>query len=177
MGLYRLRDADRSVKLAVGLFLLALGCAYVFAFLMVKTWAGLSPAKVSATYAPSGPVNEASLPETTSSHTEALDLASMTEEQHTVDVDLLIQDSHVHILLYAIVAALETLVVLGLGWPAWWRDTVIAAAFLSGLFDFAGQWLIKAGLPAFSLLTIAAGWTMAVVYLVIAIGAIKEIFS
>jgi hypothetical protein len=177
MGLYRLRDADRSVRLAVALFLVALGCAYVFAFLMVKTWAGLTPDKVAATYAPSGPVDAMSLPDTTSAQTETLDLSAMTEEQHTVDVDLLIQDSHVHILLYAIVAALETLIVLGLGWPAWWRDTVIAAAFLAGLFDFAGQWLIKAGLPAFSLLTIAAGWTMAAVYLVIAVGAARELLA
>ena len=162
------------MKLAVGLFLAALGCAYVFAFLMVQTYAGLTPNQVSATYAPSGPVESASLPDMSSSHTETLDLSAMADEAHVVDTNLLIQDSHVHILLYAIVAALETLVILGLGWPAWWRDTVIAAAFLSGLFDFAGQWLIKFGLPGFSWLTIAAGWTMVAVYVVIVIGAVRE---
>jgi hypothetical protein len=177
VGLYRLRDADRSVKLAVALFLVALGCAYVFAFLMVKTYAGLTPARLATTYAPSGPVDAASLPDATSAQTEPLDLTAMGEEDHMVDTDLLIQDSHVHILLYAIVAALETLVALGLGWPAWWRDTVIAVAFLSGLFDFAGQWLIKAGVPAFSWLTLAAGWAMAAVYVVIAAGAARELLA
>jgi hypothetical protein len=172
---YRLRDADRSVKLAVALFLVALGCAYVFAFLMVKTYAGLTPDQIATTYAPSGPVNAATLPSMTSSQTETLDLSAMPEEAHMVDTNLLIQDSHVHILLYAIVAALETLVILGLAWPAWWRDTVIVAAFASGLLDFAGQWLVKAGIPAFSWLTLAGGWAMAAVYLAVAAGAFREL--
>jgi hypothetical protein len=177
MGSYRLRDADRSVKLAVALFLTALGCAYIFAFLMVKTYAGLTPADLAATYAPSGPVSSAAVPSATSSQTETVDLSTLGDEAHTVDTDLLIQDSHVHILLYAIVAALEALVIFGLGWPQWWRDTVIVVAFTSGLFDFAGQWLIKAGLPAFSWLTLAGGWAMAAVYLVVAAGAFRELVA
>jgi hypothetical protein len=176
-GLYRLRDAHRSVRLAVSLFLVVLGCAYVFAFLMVRTWAGLSPSQVAAVYAPSGPIDAASLPETGSRQTETLDLSAMGDMTHTVDVNLLVQDSHVHLLLYAIVAALESLIVLGLVWPAWWRDAVISAAFLSGLSDFAGQWLMKAGLPAFAWLTLASGWTMAAVYLVICTGVIRELIA
>ncbi len=175
MGLYRLRQADRSVRLAVALFLIVLGCAYVFAFLMVRTWAGLTPDRVAATYAPSGPVDAASLPATGTVESETLDLSTMGEEAHTVDTNLLIQDSHVHILLYAIVAALESLIVFGLPWRPPWRDTVIAAAFLAGLCDFAGQWLVKAGLPVFSWLTILSGWTMAAVYLVVAAGAFREL--
>lgn len=53
----------------------------------------------------------------------------MPEMQHTVDTNQLVQDSHIRILIYAIVAALLTLIILGLGWPAWWRDTMIVAAF------------------------------------------------
>ena len=174
-GLYSLRRADRSLKLAVVLFLGALGCAYMFAFLMVKTWAGLTPGKVAATYGASVPVDAAALPDTSSSHTEVLNLNAMAEEAHLVDINLLIQDSHVHILLYAIVAALETLIVFGIAWPAWWRDTVIVAAFASGLFDFAGQWLVKAGVPAFAWLTIASGWVMAAIYLIIVAGVIREL--
>ena len=34
--------------------------------------------------------------------------------QHTVDTNLLIQDSHIHIMIYAIVAALLTVIILGL---------------------------------------------------------------
>jgi hypothetical protein len=174
-GLYSLRRADRSVRLAVALFLLVQGCAYVFAFLMVRTYAGLTPARVAATYAPQGPVSADTLPSTSSADTRTLDLSSMGEEAHVVDADLLIQDSHVHLLIYAIVAALDSLIVLGLAWPAWWRDTVITVAFLSGVLDFSGQWLVKAGLPAFAWLTLASGWAMAVVYLVVAAGAVRSL--
>ena len=52
MDLYRLRDAPRPVKLATVLFLLVLGYSYLFAFLMVKTWSGLTPSQVAATYVP-----------------------------------------------------------------------------------------------------------------------------
>jgi hypothetical protein len=174
-GLYSLRRANRSVRLAVALFLGVLGCAYVFAFLMVRAYAGLTPGQVAATYAAAGPVDAASLPTASSARTEMLDLSSMGEETHVVDTNLLIQDSHVHILLYGIVAALQTLIVLGLEWPAWWRDTVITVAFGSGLLDFAGQWLVKAGLPAFAFLTIASGWAMAAVYLIVTVGAFRAL--
>lgn len=174
-GLYSLRRANRSVRLAVTLFLAVLGCAYVFAFLMVRTYAGLTPGQVAATYAPSGPVGAESLPAASSAKTDTLDLSAMARETHSVDTNLLIQDSHVHILLYGIVAALQTLIVLGLDWSAWRRDAVITAAFASGLFDFAGQWLAKAGLPAGAWLTIASGWTMAAVYLIVAVGAFRAL--
>ena len=176
MNLYSLRRADRSVKLAVSLFLIVLGCAYVFAFLMVRTWAGLTPDRIAATYAPARPVDERSLPTTSSARTELLDLDAMGDEHtHVVDTRLLIQDSHVHILLYGIVASLETLILFGIAWPPWWRDTVIVAAFASGLFDFCGQWLVKAGLPAFTWLIITSGWAMAAVYLIVAVGVVREL--
>jgi hypothetical protein len=173
---YSLRDADRSVKLAVVLFLAGVGVSYVFAFLMVRTYAGTTPASVAATYEAETPVSLASAPTESFSETHAIDLSTLGEGAHRVDTALLIQDSHVHLLLYAIVAALESLIVFGLGWPAWLRDLVITAAFLSGLTDFAGQWLIKFGWPAFSLLTIVSGWTMAGVYLAVCVGALTTLW-
>lgn len=176
-GLYSLRRTDLSVRLAAVLFMLVLGFAYVFAFLMVKEWAGLTPARVSATYAPAEHVDEAALPEASRSSTQPLDLGRMPEEAHHIDTRLLIQDSHIHIMIYAIVAALQTLLVLGLEWSAAWRNTVITAAFGSGALDFAGQWLMKAGLPGFSWLTITAGWLMAGVYVVVLVGVLRAALS
>jgi hypothetical protein len=172
-GLYSLRRADPSVRLAAVLFMLVLGYAYVFAFFMVKDWAGLTPARVSATYAPMRPVDASSLPEASSSSTQPLDLGGMTEETHRVDARLLVQDSHIHIMIYAIVGALQTLLILGLGWGAAWRNVVITAAFGAGALDFSGQWLVKAGLPGFSWLTIASGWLMAAVYVVVLTGTLR----
>jgi len=174
-GLYCLRDANRSVRLAALLFLLLLGYAYIFAFLMVREYSGLSPDDVAETYVPST-VDAASLEAESRGVTEELDLGSLEEMKHRVDTKLLIQDSHIHILLFAMVAALESLIIFGLGWPAWWRDTVIVAAFAAGGLDFSGQWLMKAGLGGFAWLTILAGWLMVAVYLVVLGGTLKAVF-
>ena len=175
MGLYRLRDAPRSARLAALLFLLVLGYSYVFAFLMVKTWAGLSPSAVNATYAPAAAMDTMAMGEQSTSTMQPLDLSRVPEMKHTVDTALLIQDSHIHIMIYAIVAALLSLIMLGLDWPGWFRDGMIVAAFAVGALDFGGQWLMKAGLPGFAWLTIVSGWGMALVYLVVLIETIRAI--
>ena len=175
MKLYRLRDAHRSVKLAALLFLLLLGYAYVFAFLMVKTWAGLTPSAVQATYAPAAAMDTMAMAEQSTSAVQPLDLSRVPEMKHTVDTALLIQDSHIHIMIYALVAGLLSLIILGLDWPGWFRDGVIVAAFGFGALDFAGQWLMKAGLPGFAWLTILSGWGMALVYLAVLLGTILAI--
>lgn len=172
---YLLRDAPRSVKLAALLFLLMLGYSYVFAFLMVKTWAGLTPAAVQATYVPVPAMDMANMPEQSRSTTEELDLGTVPEMKHTVDTALLIQDSHIHIMIYAIVGALESLIILGLGWPGWLRDGSIVAAFGFGSLDFVGQWLMKAGLPGFAWLTLASGWGMALVYCLVLGGTLRAL--
>lgn len=177
MGLYSLRRSDPSVKLGAVLFLLVLGYAYVFAFLMVAHWSGLTPNDVAATYVPHPRVEESTLGAASESETQALDLSTLTEEKHTVNTQLLIQDSHIHILMFAIVAALETLIILGLEWRAGWRNTVITAAFAAGALDFSGQWLMKAGLGGFSYLTIGAGWLMTAVYAVVLLGTFKAVLA
>ena len=175
MALYSLRDANRSVKLGALLFLLVLGYAYLFAFLMVKTWSGLTPARVAATYVPAPGMNEMQMQMQSHATTQPLDLGQVPEMQHTVDTSLLIQDSHIHIMIYAIVAALLTLIILGLDWPAWWRDTVIVAAVVTGTLDFAGQWLMNFGLGGFAWLTIASGWGMSLVYLIVLASTVRAV--
>jgi hypothetical protein len=172
-GLYSLRKADFSVRLAAVLFMLVLGYAYSFAFLMVREWAGLTPARVAATYVPPPEIEQSALPQESQSSTESLDLGSMGDMVHQVDTSLLIQDSHIHIMIYAIVAALQSLLILGLEWPAGWRNTVITAAFGFGALDFAGQWLMKAGIAGFAWLTLASGWGMSAVYLTVLIGTLR----
>ncbi len=175
MGLYSLRNADSSVKLGALLFLLVLGYSYVFAFLMVRHWAGTTPSAVAATYVPQPGMDATALPAESQVTNAPLDLGNMTEEKHAVDTNLLIQDSHIHIMIYAIVGALETLIILGLEWSAARRNTLILGAFGFGALDFAGQWLMKAGIPGFAWLTIASGWGMALVYLIILVATVRRI--
>jgi hypothetical protein len=78
-------------------------------------------------------------------------------------------------MIYAIVAALESLIIFGLGWPGWLRDSMIVLAFGFGALDFAGQWLMKAGLPGFAWLTLASGWGMALVYLIVLGGTLRAV--
>ena len=175
MGLYSLRHANRSVKLGALLFLLVLGYAYLFAFLMVRTWSGLTPARVAATYVPAPGMDEMHMAAQSHAITQPLDLGRMPDMQHTVDTSLLIQDSHIHVMIYAIVAALLTLIILGLEWPAWWRDVMIVAAFGSGVLDFAGQWLMKFGLGGFAWLTLVSGWGMSLVYLIVLYSTVRAL--
>jgi hypothetical protein len=172
-GLYSLRRADFSVRFGAVLFMLMLGYSYLFAFLMVKQWAGLTPSHVAQTYVPTPPVDEGMLPQQSQSSTQSLDLGSMAPMVHTVDTQLLIQDSHIHIMIYAIVAALQTLLILGLEWPPVWRNIVITAAFGFGSLDFAGQWLMKAGIGGFAWLTLLSGWGMSAVYVVVLVGTLR----
>lgn len=174
-GLYSLRRADFSVRLGAVLFMLVLGYSYMFAFLMVREWAGLTPSDVAATYVPAEMSEER--PTTSESSTSALDLGSMETEHHMVDTSLLIQDSHIHIMIYAIVAALQTLIILGLDWRAGLRNAVILGAFGFGALDFSGQWLMKAGISGFAWLTIASGWGMGLVYLTVLVGTLRAAFT
>jgi hypothetical protein len=175
MDLYRLRDAPRPVKLAAVLFLLVLGYSYIFAFLMVKTWSGLTPSDVAATYVPGPKMNMSAMPEHSTSKEQPLDLGTMPKEKHTVDTNLLIQDSHIHIMIYGIVAALQSLIIFGLGWSQPFKNGMIVLAFGFGALDFAGQWLMNWGIPGFAWLTIATGWGMALVYLIVLGGTLREI--
>ena len=177
MSPYRLKDADGSVKLAAVLFLLMLGYAYVFAFFMVKTWSGLTPADVQATYAPSPGVADSTMPAMSHEMNQPLDLSQLPEMKHTVDTQLLVQDSHIHIMIYAIVAALLCLIMFGLEWSSRWRTGMIVAAFGSGALDFAGQWLMRAGLPGFAWLTIVSGWGMAAVYLIVLASTLNTVLA
>lgn len=175
-GLYSLREADRSVRIGALLFMLVLGYGYIFAFLMVRDYTGLTPADIRDTFMPTT-VDETGLPDESFSRSAPLDLGEMQPMTHTVDTTLLIQDSHIHLMMFAVLAALQTLIVLGLEWPAWWRDTVIVAAFGSAILDFSGQWLMKAGLGGFAWLTFASGWTMMVVYVAVLAGTTRSTFA
>jgi hypothetical protein len=177
MGLYSLRRASRSVKLGALLFLLVLGYAYLFAFLMVKTWSWLGPGRVAATYVPVPGMDEMHMGAQSQTTTQPLNLGKVPEMQHTVDTNLLIQDSHIHIMIYAIVAALLTLIMLGLEWPAWWRDSMIVLNFGFGVLDFAGQWLMNFGLGGFAWLTILSGWGMSLVYIIVLYSTIRAVFA
>src|SRR3989442_1662850 len=103
--LYDLRRADVRVKWLVTGLLATLGLSYVFGAAMVALYAGFTPQSVAATYAGT----EMSMPmppETTMVVQRPMSMADFAgPEVHTVDTKLLIQDTHVHVPMYGLIAA------------------------------------------------------------------------
>src|SRR5881397_790562 len=103
--LYDLRRADVRIKWLVTGLLATLGLSYVFGAVMVALYAGFTPQSVAATYA--GPeMSMAMPPETTIGVQRPMSMADFAgPEAHTVDTTLLIQDTHVHVPMYGLLAA------------------------------------------------------------------------
>src|SRR5262249_38777761 len=152
-----LRTADGRVKWLVTCLLLTFGLAYLFGMWMVGTYAGFTPKSVAATYAGA----EMSMPMPPGSTVvveHPMTLAQFgTTEHHTVDQDLLVQDTHVHVPMYGVIAATLALVVLGLGLSRTTGYALITLLFLAPWLDFAGMWLTKFVSPQFAIVTLAGG--------------------
>src|SRR6267378_376804 len=103
--LYDLRRADVRIKWLVTGLLATLGLSYVFGAVMVALYAGFTPRSVAATYA--GPEMSMPMPpETTMVVQRPMVMTDFaTAQVHTVDTNLLIQDTHVHVPMYGLIAA------------------------------------------------------------------------
>jgi hypothetical protein len=168
--LYDLRQSDVRVRWLVTLLLATLGASYLFGALMVGLYAGFSPRKVAETYGPAGelPMPMQMPPETTMVTEQPISMAEMGEEQHHVDRDLLVQDTHVHMPMYAVIAACLSVIALGLAIPRRAGLAIIALLFAAPWLDFAGMWLTKLASPGFAIVTLAGGWAMALGYGIVA---------
>src|SRR5574341_2428609 len=110
---YDLRHADVRVKWLVTCLLATFGVAYAFGAWMVALYAGFRPATVAATYA-GAEMPMAMPPESTMVLEHRMALSDFAEPApHHVDRDLLVQDTHVHVPVYGLIAAALAGVVLG----------------------------------------------------------------
>jgi hypothetical protein len=176
--LYDLRHSDSRVRWLVTLLLATLGTSYLFGAWMVGLYAGFSTSKVAETY---GRAGEAAMtmqmpPETTMVTEHAVSMTAMGEEQHHVDKDLLVQDTHVHMPMYAVIAACLSVIALGLAMPRWAGLTIIGILFAAPWLDFAGMWLTKLSSPRFAIVTLAGGWAMALGYTIVAALALWQMW-
>jgi len=176
--LYDLRRSDVRVRWLVTLLLATLGTSYLFGAWMVGLYAGYSPRKVAETYGPAGetPMTMQMPPDTTMVTERPISMAEMGEEQHHVDRDLLVQDTHVHMPMYAVIAACLSVIALGLAIPRWAGLSIIALLFAAPWLDFAGMWLTKLVSPGFAIVTLAGGWAMALGYLIVAVLATYQMW-
>src|SRR2546422_8733534 len=105
--LYDLRRAALPIKWLVTWRLATLGLPCLFGALMISLYAGFTPQRVAATYA--GPEMSMRMPpETTMVVEHPITRADFAQpEVHAVDTNLLIQDTHVHVPMYGIIARSE----------------------------------------------------------------------
>ena len=173
---YDLRRADARIKWLVTCLLATLGLSYIFGALMVALYAGFTPARVAATYA--GPEMSMPMPpETTMVVNRPMSMADFAKpEAHTVDTNLLIQDTHVHVPMYGVIAAALGVVVLGLSLRRGWAFGLITVLFAAPWLDFGGMWLTKFVSPRFAILTLLGGWAMGAGYLIVTALALHQMW-
>ena len=97
-------------------------------------------------------------------------------ETHTVDTNLLIQDTHVHVPMYGMIAAALSLVVVGLSLERRRAFGLITVLFAAPWLDFAGMWLTKFASARFAIVTLVGGWAMGLGYVVVAALAVQQMW-
>ena len=174
--LYDLGGSDPRVRWLVTLLLCTFGVSYAFGAWMVGMFAGFSTGSVASTYA-EHPMTMQMPPDTTVVVEHDLSAAAMGTEQHHVDRDLLVQDTHVHMPMYGIIAAALSVIVLGLAIPRWAGFALIGLLFAAPWLDFAGMWLTKLASPHFAIVTLAGGWAMGLGYAIVAATALWQMWG
>ncbi len=166
--LYDLRGSDSRVRWLVTLLLCTFGVSYAFGAWMVALFPGFSVRSVAATYAPDTIMTMRMPPDSTTVVEHEMAMDDVGKDQYHVDWDLLVQDTHVHMPMYGILAACLSIVALGLALPRWAGLSIIVLLFAAPWLDFAGMWLTKLASPRFAIVTLAGGWAMALGYVTVA---------
>src|SRR5690348_7758202 len=102
---YDLRRADTAVKWLVTCLLGTFGLAYLFGGWMVLLYAGLTPARVAATYG--GERMSMTMPPEATAVVQHPRCSSefATQDVHQVGLDLLVQQTHLNVPTYGVSAA------------------------------------------------------------------------
>ena len=173
---YDLSRVDVRVKWLVTCLLGTFGLAYLFGGWMVALYAGFTPSRVARSYAQAA----VTAPESTMVVEHPMQMSEFgagdTSEVHLVDLKLLIQDTHVHVPMYGVIATLLSIVVLGLRLSRRAGFTLISLLFAAPWLDFAGMWLTKFASSHFALLTVAGGWSMGLGYTIVAVLALRRMW-
>jgi hypothetical protein len=164
----KLPQSAFEARLAATLFLLLLGVADFFGAWQVRSFASFTPRGVARTVAPEARHDMTMVCCQTSAAAEKpIEPASLDHPAHQIDRELLVQDTHVHVPVYAMTAALLSVLVLGLDLSARRRTFLILLAYLAPFADFTGLWgahLFPAAGAPFGLLALAGGFAMGLAY-------------
>jgi hypothetical protein len=170
----RLPQAPFEVRLAVTLFLLLMGVADLFGAWQVADFASFSPAGVARSVAPPA---DHPLAHAGGGGERPVSLADIDRPDHRVPRELLVQDTHVHVPVYALTAAALALIVFALDLRSRLRSLLILLAFAAPVADFAGLWgahLAPAGGTAWGTLAVTGGGLMGLAYTIVLILSLKQ---
>ena len=160
-----------EVRLAATLFLLLLGIADLFGAWQVKNFSSFTPAGVAETVGPDEHHAMGMSGHAMSSASEKeIDLASLDRPRHHIGAELLVQDTHVHVPVYALTAAALSLLACGLALPSRARSGIVVLAFAAPAANFIGLWgahLSHRAGSLFGLLAVAGGFAMGLAYLIV----------
>ena len=174
MNTFSLSKAETPLKVVATLFLCGLGISYFFGLLMVMTWTGLTPRALQQSYQEKSIVSGSA---TTSTATDApINLNQNINVPHKIDRDLLVQDTHVHLPVYTVIATLLSVITLGLNLQKRAKIWLIIALFLGGWLDFIGMWGLKFVASFFAYVTLAGGWLMFASWLVVTVMALAQMW-
>ncbi len=167
----KLPHSALETRLAATLFLLLLGVANIFGAWQVRNFAAFTPNAVAATVAPEVHHDMTmACCQTSAAEEKPVDLAMLDHPLHQVSRELLVQDTHVHVPVYAITAALLSLIVFGLSLSSRVRVALVLCAFAAPFFDFAGLWgahlFPRAGM-FFGAMAVGGGFAMGLAYVVV----------
>jgi hypothetical protein len=104
--------------------------------------------------------------------------ASLDAPSHRISRELLVQDTHVHVPVYAMTSAFLALVVFGLRLSSRARLLLVMLAFAAPVADFAGLWgahLFPSRGVAFGSLAVIGGAAMGVCYLVVLAASVAQL--
>jgi hypothetical protein len=176
----RLPQSPPEVRLAVTLFLCLLGVADFFGAWQVKNFAAFTPRGVASTVAPAA------------SHPMAMECCNVTEVEekpvepssldrpsHHIERELLVQDTHVHVPVYALTAAFLALILFGLRLSSRLRVGLVLLAFAAPFLDFAGLWgahLVADRGALFAAIAVGGGFAMGLCYCVVLVLAIAQLW-
>jgi hypothetical protein len=176
----KLPESPFEARLAATLFLLLLGVADLFGAWQVRNFASFTPRGVASAVARTGHHEMAMACCSVSTAAETpVSPESIDRNEHHIDQELLVQDTHVHVPVYAMAAALLALVVLGLRLSSRVRSAVIALLFAAPALDFAGLWgahLWQDAGAFFGTLAIAGGFLMGAAYFTVLSVAVFQLW-
>jgi hypothetical protein len=176
----RLPQSPPEVRLAATLFLCLLGVADFFGGWQVKNFAAFTPRGVAATVAPAASHSMAmECCNVTAVEETPVEPASLDRPAHRIDRELLIQDTHVHVPVYAMTAAFLALILFGLRLSSRLRTGLVLLAFAAPFLDFAGLWgahLATGRAAFFAALAIGGGFAMGICYAVVFLLAIAQLW-